>query len=118
MPAGKTGEEGFRAGLQRCGLDTVVRDGVVVFNVVPVGGKHAGESIESGVGLDELTAFPSAAPHWVHLPASVTFGRTNTQPSPIRGWLKHSRNIKDWGNAAEPAQAWIAHVRAVLGESQ
>jgi hypothetical protein len=30
---------------------------------------------------------------------------------------KHSRQIKDWGDAADPAQAWVAHVRAILDEA-
>lgn len=113
----KTGVDGFFAGLRRCGCDPKVRNGVAVFTVIPVGGSYAGHSVESGVGADELQAFPSAPPHWVHLPNSVSFGRTNSRPSSIPGWLMHSRNVKDWGNAEEPAQAWLAHVRAVLAES-
>lgn len=118
MPAlDETGETAFLAGLRRCGCAPDKRNGVVVFTVVPVGGCHAGQLIETGVCIDELAAWPSAPPHWVHLPVSTIIGHTNTQPSPILGWLMHSRNITSWGNAEEPAQAWLAHVRAVLEES-
>jgi len=111
------GEEGFLAGLRRCGCNPQHRHDVIVFAVEVIGGSHAGLAIESGVSVGELAAWPSAPPHWVHLPAAVEIGHTNAQPSPVPGWLMHSRNITGWGNAAEPAQAWIAHVRSVLEDS-
>lgn len=111
------GEEGFLAGLRRCGCDVHARDGVIVFLVVPASGTYAGQATETGVSVGELTAWPSVPPHWVHLPESVAIAHTNTQPSALPGWLMHSRNITGWGNAAEPAQAWLAHVRSVLGEA-
>lgn len=118
MPAlDETGEVGFLAGLRRCGVKPEKKNNVVVFPVVPVGGSHARESIGTGVSIDELTAWPSAPPHWVHLPGSVNLSRTHTKPSPILEWMMHSRSIPNWGNAEEPAQAWLAHVRAVLEES-
>lgn len=116
-PLDETGEEGFLAGLRRCGCEPEKRNGVIAFTVVPVDGSHAGEAIETGVGAEELSAWPSAPPHWVHLPSSVTIVHTNTQASPIAGWLGHSRNLAGWGNAEEPAQAWIAHVRSVLADA-
>jgi len=117
-PLEQTGESGFIAGLRRCGCQPERRNGVVVFSVVPVEGCHAGKLIETGVSADELRNWPSVPPHWVHLPASVRFSRTNQSASSIPGWVKHSRNIGGWGNASEPAQAWVAHVRAVLGEAR
>lgn len=114
----ETGVEGFIAGLQRCGTKAVLDNGVVRFTVTAVMGAYAGEEIETGVGSDELGGWPAVPPHWVHLPAHVAFSKTNSQPSPIPGWTKHSRDIKGWGNAKEPAQAWIGHVRAVLAETQ
>lgn len=118
MPVrGETGQRGFLTGLRRCGCDAKERNGVVVFSVVPVGGGYAGQSIETGVRVDDLAGWPSAPPHWVHLPGAVSIGRTNKKPSPIPGWLMHSRKIAGWGDAEEPAQAWLAHVRAVLEES-
>jgi hypothetical protein len=114
--ASNTGVDGFMAGLRRCGLEPTVEAGVVTFNVQPLTGAHAATSVTTGVGTDELSGWPAIPPHWVHLPSSITFARSNTQPSPLSGWLKHSRQIPRWGDAAEPAQAWIAHVRAVLGE--
>lgn len=111
------GLDGFIAGLRRCGCNPEVRDGVVTFAVVAVGGSRAGIATETGVAVDELGAWHAVPPHWVHLPSAVRFERTNTQDSPITGWLKHSRQPKNWGNVPEPAQAWIAHVRGMLEEA-
>lgn len=112
-----SGVDGFVVGLQRCGLEPKVEAGVVTFSIDPVTGRHAGSSVLTGVGTEELAGWPVVPPHWVHLPGDVNFARSNTQASPISGWLKHSRQIAGWGNASEPAQAWIAHVRAVVGEA-
>jgi hypothetical protein len=113
----EVGEEGFLAGLRRCGCAPEVRSGVVVFSVTAIGGTHAGVDVETGVACGELVTWPTAPPHWVHFPASISIPITNAQPSPTPGWLMHSRNIVNWGNAADPAQAWLAHVRSVLEEA-
>jgi hypothetical protein len=117
LPLDEVGDAGFLAGLRRCGCEPIARNGIVVFTVVPVGGAHAGCELESGVASTELASWPSCPPHWVHLPASVTIAITNAQTSTIPGWLMHSRQILRWGNAADPVQAWLAHVRAVLEEA-
>lgn len=113
----KTGEEGFLAGLHQCQCDYDIRSGVIVFTVIPTGGAHANRPIETGVSVNELTAWPSVPPHWVHFPACIKFSHTNSEPSGYPTWLKHSRNITNWGNAEVPVQAWIAHVRSVLEAS-
>jgi hypothetical protein len=112
-----TGLDGFLAGLRRCGLEPLVEAGVVTFSVEAIAGARVGSAVESGVGVDELSTWPVVPPHWVHLPAGVCFARSNTQPSTRPGMTKHSRQIKDWGDAADPAQAWVAHVRAILDEA-
>jgi len=111
------GLDGFLAGLRRCGLEPVVGAGVVTFVVQPVAGVRAGTSVDTGVSVQELSGWPAVPPHWVHLPAEVRFSRSNTQPSEKPGWTKHSRQIVRWGNATEPAQAWVAHVRSIIGEA-
>ena len=111
------GLDGFLAGLKRCGCTPEIREGVVVFTIVPIGGSRAEVVTETGVAVDELGMWPAAPPHWVNLPGDVRFERTNTQPSPIPDWLKHSRQPQNWGNTQEPAQAWIAHVRGMLEEA-
>src|SRR4051812_9424142 len=98
----EAGEEGFLAGLRRYGCVPEKRNGVIVFRVIAVGGSHAGEPIETGVNVSELAAWPSVPPHWVHLPHSIAFAHTNSQPSSIPGWMMHSRNITGWGNAEDP----------------
>jgi len=113
----ETGEEGFLAGLRRFACSPLKRNGAVVFSVTPVGGRYAGQSVQTGVSVSELTSWPTVPPHWVHLPDSVTFSRTNSRPSPLAGWRMHSRSLNRWGNAEEPIRAWLAHVRAVLEEA-
>jgi hypothetical protein len=110
-----TGLDGFLASLRRCGLDPVVEAGVVAFTVEPIAGARAGTAVPTGVGTDELGGWPAVPPHWVHFPDDVRFAHSNTQPSSKPGWTKHSRQINRWGDAAEPAQAWVAHVRAIAG---
>lgn len=104
-------------GLRRCSLNPSTTDGVVTFLVIPIGGSRALQEVETGVSKDELSGWPAIPPHWVHLPEQVRFQRSNTQLSTVAGWVKHSRQIAGWGDAVEPAQAWIAHVRSVLGEA-
>jgi hypothetical protein len=111
------GLEGFLTSLRRCGLDPVVEAGVASFTVEPASGARAATLVETGVGLEELSTWPAVPPHWVHFPNAVGFARSNTQPSSRPGWTKHSRQIVHWGNAREPAQAWLAHVRGVAGEA-
>lgn len=108
------GADGFVAGLRRCGIEPTVEHGVVKFEVLATVGARAGQVIPTGVGMEELGGWPAIPPHWVNLPSEITFPKTNSQASSVPGWIKHSRDIKGWGNAKEPAQGWIAHVRAVL----
>jgi hypothetical protein len=112
-----SGVDGFVAGLRDCGVTTVIQDGVVVFSVEPVDGVMVGQIVSAGVSTNELTAWPAVPPHWVHLPNAVRFARSNPQPSELPGWTKHSRGTNGWGDAAHPAQAYLAHVRAVVGEA-
>lgn len=112
-----TGVDAFIAGLQSCGHDSNVANGVVTFTVEPFDGAHAGQSVQTGVGTAELTGWPLVPPHWVHLPSEIRFTRTNSQDSAIPGWSQHSRDLQGWGDAQEPAQAWIAHVRAVIEQA-
>src|SRR4051794_11962457 len=109
--------DAFLGELLRLGAEPERRGGLVLYRVEPVTGRLADQVVETAVDTAELGAWPIAPPHWVHLPASVTFARTNTGPSPLSGWLQHSRQIAGWGEDPDPAQAWLAHVRAVVGEA-
>jgi hypothetical protein len=111
------GVDGFISGLHECGIEASVRDGVVTFVVAAVDGAFAGRPVEVGVSVDELGAWPAIPPHWVHLPPDVRFARSNTQASEVPGWVKHSRGTNAWGDAAHPPQAYVAHLRAVVGEA-
>lgn len=86
-----------------------------MFTVEAVDGAYAGHDVATGVETNELASCPATPPHWVHLPAAISLPTTNSRPSPRQDWKKHSRKIASWGNA-DPGRAWVAHVRAVLGE--
>jgi hypothetical protein len=115
-PSG-AGPDAFIAGLRRCGVESTTNNGVVTFAVEAFDGAHAGQPVLTGVSTEELQSWPLTPPHWVHFPAEIKFAQTNSQASAVPGWLRHSRQIHGWGSAPEPAQAWIAHVRGVLGEA-
>jgi hypothetical protein len=108
----------FVAGLDSLAAAPGRRDTLVVYQVDVLAGRHCGQVIETGVEVAELANWPIAPPHWIHLPATVTFAQTNCQPTPVAGWLRHSRQITGWGTDPNPAQAWLAHVRGVLALAQ
>jgi hypothetical protein len=108
----------FIAGLHSVGAAPRYEGPLVVYQVEAISGPHAGTSIDTGVEVAELAGWPIAPPHWIHLPLDVSFEQTNSQPSPVAGWLRHSRQISDWGSEADGIQAWLAHVRGVLGQAR
>lgn len=114
----QTGADGFIAGLRDSGLDPATQNEIVRFHAVPVTGPLAGTAVECGVAIDELRSWPTVPPHWLHLPETIRFPRTNISPSPLFGWVRHSRPPAGWGNDASAAQAYLAHVRGILGEAQ
>lgn len=112
------GPEGFVADLEDEGLEPVVTDGVVVYRLVPVTGALVGRPVTTGVGIDELQGWPAVPPHWIHLPADVSFATTNVDRTGVLpGWQRHSRNIGTWDLSRPPVLSWLSHVRAVLGEA-
>ena len=110
------GVQGFIHDLTELGLDPTVEAELVIYRIEPVDGAHAGTRVATGVSADELSPWPQAPPHWIHLPASVSFPETNSRSSTKPDWLKHSRDIIGWGDAS-PGVCWTSHVRAVLGEA-
>ena len=108
--------EAFINAMAELGLSPTREAGLVICQITPDGGARADSVIEVGVSKDELTSWPLAPPHWIHLPADIKFTKTNTEPSSKSGWLKHSRNIPAWGNAP-PATDWEKHLHAVLREA-
>ena len=108
--------EDFIADMAELGLSPTEEAGLVICGILPVGGARSGSVVEVGVAVDELAGWPQAPPHWIHLPSEVEFARTNSEPSPKSGWLRHSRSTAGWGDAPA-AICWIAHVRAVLSEA-
>ena len=84
----ESGVERFIDDMIRYGFDCEVDDGLVVFGITPVEGAHAGDPIETGVSKAELDPWPQVPPHWIHLPASITFPKTNSKPSSRSGWLR------------------------------
>ena len=110
------GVQGFIDDLTQLGLAPVVEAELVVYQITPVEGAHAGTALKTGISSDELASWPQAPPHWVHLPDAIGFSRTNSRASTKPGWLKHSRDTIGWGDAP-PGIWWTSHVRAVLGEA-
>lgn len=115
MTGGK-GVQGFVENLQALGFMPEQRSRLVVYTIQPVEGALAGHDVVTGVDTEELQSWPAAPPHWIHLPDTVTLSRTNWRRSLLQGWTQHSRKLANWG-AHEPGKAWVAHVRAVVGEA-
>jgi hypothetical protein len=113
----QVGADGFVAGLRECGLAPIVESEIVRFQAKPITGAFADAALDCGVAVGELGSWPAIPPHWLHLPSAVRFPRTNSQNSPIVGWLMHSRPPAGWGNDASPVSAYLAHVRGVMGEA-
>ncbi len=111
------GVDRFIAGLRVCGTEATVESGIVVFTVVAAA--RSGPLVtQAGVAVAELATWPAVPPHWVHFPAAVRFKATNASPvETLPGWVRHSREIRGWGDAEEPAQAWLAHLRRVLEDA-
>lgn len=109
------GPDGYQQGLEARGVPSTVVDGVIVHELDVVTGPLAGAQVQVGVEVGELAPWPVQPPHWIHLPASVTFAATNQQPSPVPGWARHSRQLDRWGSMADPLDEWLAHLRGVLG---
>lgn len=113
-----TGTDAFIAGLDRCGVEATQQAGIVIFPIEAVT-KSGPRVVQTGVAAAELQAWPGIPPHWVHLPDCIQFSRTNVNTSEtLPGWTRHSRNVQNWNNAYEPAQAWLAHVRSVLQDAR
>jgi hypothetical protein len=118
MAARVRGIEAFVTGLHRCGAAPRATGCHVVYTVEPVEGRFAGEPFATAVDAGELARWPLVPPHWIHVPAGVSFPATNSRVSAIAGWLQHSRHIAGWGRDADPASGWLAHVRSVVGEAR
>ena len=110
------GVQGFVDAMAGLGLNPRIEAELVIYEIEPVEGVHAGTKVETGVTVGELASWPQAPPHWVHLSSSVVFSNTNSQPSSRDGWKMHSRQISGWGDAP-PGVTWASHIRAVLGEA-
>lgn len=110
--------EQFVAGLRRLGANPERRGGLVLYEIEPVDGGLVGQVVQTAVEAAELGAWPIAPPHWVHFPGAITFAVTNSQASEFAGWLRHSRQVNGWGGDTDPAQAWLAHVRRIIGDAR
>ncbi len=112
----RSGVQGFVDDMTELGFAPTVEAELVIYRVEPINGAHAGNGVETGVSTEELDRWPQMPPHWIHLPARISFSQTNSQPSPKSGWSMHSRDFKGWGDAA-PGKNWASHLRGVLGEA-
>lgn len=104
----------FIADLAEHGVEGQVQGPAVVYSVMAVAGGRAGQSVPTGVSINELTAWPAVPPHWVHFPMSVAFAHSNTDSTDcLEGWQRHSRDIGNWSPNRPPILNWLAHVRGV-----
>jgi hypothetical protein len=110
--------EEFVLGLRRLGANPERRGGLIVYEIEPCDGALAGQVVLTAVEAAELAGWPVAPPHWVHFAASVAFPATNSQASELPSWLRHSRQVSSWGADADPTQAWLAHVRRIIGDAR
>ncbi len=107
----------FIADLTELGLNPRIEAELIIYDVEPVDGAHAGQLIPTAVAISEVQQWPTVPPHWVHFAAAITFTKTNSRHSSRDGWNMHSRQITGWGRDARPGAGWLSHVRAVLGEA-
>ena len=112
----QSGIQRFVTDMREVGFNPRIETDLVVYAVVPIDGGFAGQAVQTGVGLNELSSWPQVPPHWVHFPTGVCLPGSNFQPSPKDGWQMHSRQIDGWGDA-ESGIGWASHVRAVLSEA-
>jgi hypothetical protein len=111
------GPDGFIAGLAAYGATPTIIDRYITYHIEVVGGRSAGQTVETAVAITELARWPLVPPHWIYLHDNVCFAATNTQPCFMPGWLGHSRQIVGWGNDPDAIAGWMAHVRGVIGEA-
>lgn len=87
----------------------------ILYDVVAVGGAHAGQTITTGVSISEVQSWPAVPPHWIHLPAAVRFAETNMDDTDCApGYTRHSRDYGYTDTSIHPARAWLSHVRGFI----
>lgn len=111
-----SGVEGFLAGLTERGAEAEREDDFVHYSVRAPRGPYAGKSIRTAVAVADLAAWPAMPPHWVQFPHEVKLDSPNPDQSQTApGFTRHSRSFTAWEQVTDPPQAWLAHVRYVLG---
>jgi hypothetical protein len=112
----RSGLPAFLAGLAAQGILTERRGNLVVYWLEPLVGGWAGKPVETGIAVGELDGWPTAPPHWIHVPEGLKIA--GGQASDLPGWFRYSRPHPGRVDAApSPAQAWVAHVREFLGHA-
>jgi hypothetical protein len=87
----------------------------IFYDVTAVGGALNGQTVTTGVSVSEVQSWPMAPPHWIHLPAVVTFAETNADETDcLPGWKRHSRDFSLTDMSVPPARAWLRHVRGFI----
>lgn len=114
-PSG-TGLSAFVAGLAAQCIETETRGPLIVYRLEPLAGARAGQLVETGVAVGDLSGWPMTPPHWIHVPNDMNI--PSGQGSELPGWSRYSRPHPGRLDAApNPAQAWVAHVREFLGHA-
>ncbi|GAA1697379.1 hypothetical protein GCM10009808_13570 [Microbacterium sediminicola] len=87
----------------------------ILYDIVAVGGAHAGQTITTGVSIAEVQSWPAVPPHWIHLPGGIRFAETNMDDTDCApGYKRHSRDYSYNDTSIHPARAWLSHVRGFI----
>lgn len=117
-PRPSDGASRFMADLANEGHEPVLDGAVIRYAVVPLGGRFAGEKVETGISVSEVQSWPMVPPHWIHLRDEIQFSATNSDTTDCGpGWRRHSRDTGPWSLDRPAILVWIAHVRGVTGQA-
>lgn len=114
-----TGVAGFVADLAGRGVPAEIQGDFVLYAVRAPGGAHGGKTVKTAVAVKELDAWPAMPPHWVQFPREIVLESPHPDQSDTApGYIRHSRAFGAWEQVQDAGQAWLAHVRFVLGTAQ
>jgi hypothetical protein len=113
----QSGLAGFVAGLAARDIETERRGSLIVYRLEPLVGGRAGQPVETGVAVDELGGWSVTPPHWIHVPKELNIAGASQDSAEV-AWSRYSRpHPGRLDAAADPARAWVAHVREFLGHA-
>lgn len=114
-PVPTAATERFIDDLTAAGAPARIDGDRILYEVLAVGGDLSGHMVTTGISVSEVQSWPMVPPHWIHLPASISFEATNMDETDcLPGWKRHSRDFSFTDMSMPPALAWLRHVRGFL----